>query len=69
MRSAIRVQEIGKAHFLFSGLTNATYPGVYQTTSTLALGPKLGLQWLNQVLGPILGVFTRLTKLHAAPQV
>ena len=57
------------AHFLFSSQTSTTYPGVYPTISSLALRPKLGLQWLNQVSGPILGGFTRSTKLDAAPQV
>ena len=31
------------AHFLFSSLTNTTYPGVSPTISSLALRPKLGL--------------------------
>ena len=69
IRSAIRVKEIGGAHFLFSSLTNTTYPGVHETILTLALRPKLGLWWLNSVLGPILGVLTMLTKLHVTHQI
>ena len=55
--------------FQFNSLTNTTYPGVHETILTLALRPKLGLWWLNSVLGPILGVLTMLTKLHVTHQV
>ena len=68
MRSESRIFG-GEAHFLFISLTNTTYPGVHETILTLALRPKLGLWWLNSVLGPILGVLTKLTKVHVAGQV
>ena len=56
-------------HFLFSSKIKTTYPGVHSPISSLALRSKLGLWWPYQVLGPILGVLTRLTKLDTAHQV
>ena len=54
---------IFQAYFLFDSKIKTTYPGVHSPIQSLALRPKPGLWWLYQVLGPILWVLTRLTKL------
>ena len=54
------------AHFLFGSKIKTTYPGVHSPILSSALRAKPGLWWLYQVLGPILGVLTRLTKLLTA---
>ena len=60
---------IFRAYFQFSSKIKTTYPGVHPPISSLALRSKLGLWWPYQVLGPILGVLTRLTKLDTAHQI